>query len=79
MEFGIDEANMKVNVEAQVEVAQDPRQLCVQLAAVRIERPTPAASSSAEEAAGPSNTAYRTQALRRIPSSQLGPADPPQG
>ena len=79
-EFSLGKADaVKVKVEADVEVAQDPRQLCAQLAAVRIERPAPTASSSSSDVAGPSGTAYRTQALRRIPTNQLGPADPPRG
>ena len=75
--FVLDDADdVKVRVEAPIEIAQDPRQLCGRLAAVRIKQPAPTASSSS---AGPSGTAYRTQALRRIPSSQLGPADQPRG
>ena len=72
-----DADDVKVKAEEPVEAAQDQRQLCVKLAAVRIEQPTPSNPSAAEGVAGPSGTAHRTQALRRIPSSQLGPADPP--
>ena len=67
-----------VKIEAPIKVERDPRQLCVRLATVSIWQPTSAASSSSSDA-GPSGTAYRMQALRRIPSSHLGPADPPQG
>ena len=79
VEFVLDdalEADVKVKVEALVMVEQEPRQLCVRLAAVSIRQ---AASSSSEDVAGPSGMAYPTQALRRIPSSQLGPADPSRG
>ena len=78
-EFILEEEDVKIKVEAPVLVERDPRQLCVWLAAVSIRQPEPAASSSSEDVAGPSGTAYPTQALRRIPSSQLGPADPPRG
>ena len=53
-EFVLDDADVKVKVEAPVEIAQDPRQLYIRLAAVRIEQPAPTASSSSEEIAGPS-------------------------
>ena len=80
VEFFIDDAeDVKVKVEASVEVTEDPRQLCARLAAIRVAQPAPTASSSSKEVAGPSGTAYRTQALRRIPSAQLGPAEPPRG
>ena len=62
-----------------MKIEVDPRQICARLAAVSIKQPAPTASSSSEEVAGPSGTVYRTQALQRIPSSQLGPADPPRG
>ena len=78
-EFVLDDADAKVKVEAPVIVAQDPCQLCVRLAAVRIEPPAPSASSSSEDITGPSGTAYRMQVIRRIRSGQLGPADPPRG
>ena len=80
VEYCIDETDdVKVKVEAPIEVVQDSRQMCVKLATVRIKQPAPTASSSAEEFAEPSGTAYHTQALRRIPSCQLGTADPPRG
>ena len=79
VEFVLDDTDVAVKVEAPVKLEEDPRQLCARLAAVSI-RPVPAApSSSSEDIAGPSGTAYHMQALRRIPSSQLGPADPPRG
>ena len=79
VEFGLDTDDVKVKVEEPIEVAEDPGLLCAGLAAVQIARPAPTASAPFEEVAGPSGTAYRTQALRRIPSAQLGPADPPRG
>ena len=64
----------------ELRVEQDPRQLRLAVAATSIapqaghqQAATPSTSS---EVAG---TAYRTQALRQIPSAQLGPADPTQG
>ena len=86
VEFVLDEADnadvkvQAVKVEAPIKVEKDPRQLCVRLAAVSLRQPVPASSnSSSEDVAGPSGTAYRMQALRRIPSGLLGPADPPRG
>ena len=80
VEFVINDAeDIKVKVEAPAEVTEDPRQLCARLAAIRVVQPTPTASSASKEVAGPSGTAFRTQALRRIPSAQLGPAEPPRG
>ena len=70
-EFVIDD--VKVKVEA-VEIEADPHQLCATLAAIRIVQPE---DIQPGEVAGPSGTAYRTQALRRIPTNQLGPSDPP--
>ena len=74
-----EEDEQPIKVEQPVKVEQDPRQICFGIAAISIRQPASAASSSSEEAPGPSGTAYRTQALRRVPSSQLGPADPPRG
>ena len=70
---------IKVKIEEDTRVELDPRQLCVRLAAVAIIQPGPTASSSSEDTAGASGTAYHTQALRRIPSGQLGPAEQPRG
>ena len=79
-EFVFDKEDERpIKVEPPVKVERDPRQLCVGLAAISIRQPASAASSSSEEVAGPKGTAYRTQALRRIPSSRLGLADPPRG
>ena len=78
VDFVLEEDDIKFKVEAPV-VEQDPRQLCVRLAAVSIKQPAPAASSSSEDVTGPSGTAYRMQVIRRIRSGQLGPADPPRG
>ena len=73
MEFSLGDADdVKVKVEAPVVIAEDPRQLCARLVAIRVAQPAPTASSSSKEAAGPSGTAYRTQALRRIPSGRQG-------
>ena len=80
VEFVVDDTDtVEVKVEALIKVEEDPRQICARLAAVRIRKPAPTASSSSEDLGGPSGTAYRTQALRRIPSGQLGPADPYPG
>ena len=79
MELFIDKVDERpIKVEQAVKVEADPRQLRLGLATISIRQPASAASTSSEEA-GPSGTAYRTQALRRIPSSELGPADPPKG
>ena len=79
-EFVCDDTDLaEIRDESVVKIEADPRQICARLAAVRIEPPAPSASSSSEDIAGASGTAYRKQALRRIPSAQLGPADPPRG
>ena len=67
-----------IKIERPIKVEQDPRQIRVGLAAICIRQHASTASTSSEEA-GPSGTAYRTQALRRILLSVLGPADPPRG
>ena len=73
VEFVFDDADeAEVKVEAPVMVEEDPR------LAVRIRQPATTASSSSEDVAGPSGTAYRTQALRRIPSGQLDPRTRPE-
>ena len=77
-----EEDDVKVKVEAEEEfwIEQELRLAVAAISiapqASRQQAPTPSASS---EVAGPSGTAYRTQALCRIPSAQLGPADPPPG
>ena len=73
----IDEDTIKR--EQPIKVEADPRQITLGLAAIAIRPANSAASTSSEEAAGPSHTAYLTEALCRIPSGQLGPADPPRG
>ena len=58
-------------------------ELRVALAAISIRPPLSSASTSAEEAAaaapGHSRGNHRTEALCRIPSNVLGPADQPRG
>ena len=68
-----------VKREQPVKIEPDRRQITFGIAAIAIWQPASSASTSLEEAPGPSGTAYRTQALCKIPSSQLGPADPPRG
>ena len=87
VEFIVDEEDLErpVKLEQPVKcerpfiIEPDPRQITARIAAIAIGQPTSAASTSLEENPGPSGTAYRTQALRRVPSSQLGPADRPRG
>ena len=87
VEFVVDQEDLErpVKVEQPVKserpfvIELDPRHITARIAAIAIRQPTSAASTSSEESPGPSGTAYRTQALRRVPSSQLGPADPPRG
>ena len=65
VEFVVDDSNeVKVKVEVDARIEPHPRQICARLAAVWIVPITPRASSSSEDAADPSGTAYRTQALR---------------
>ena len=77
VEFVVDD-EFKIDVKPQPKVVLDPRQL----AALSI-RPTPssASTSSGEGAAAPGSNqqAHLTEALCRIPSQSLGPADPPRG
>ena len=77
LEFVVDD---KFKIDVKPQVVLDPRQL--QLAALSIP-PTPssASTSSGEGAAapGPSQWAHRTEALCRVPSQSLGPADQPRG
>ena len=78
VEFVVDEEDLERPVKAEnpVKIEPDPRQLTARIAAITIRQP---ASTSSEEAQGPSGSDYRTQPLSRIPSGQLGPADPPRG
>ena len=78
-EYIVDEEDERpIKIEWPIKVEADPRQIKFALAAICIRQPASTASTSSEEA-GPSSTAYRMQALRRIPASVLGPADPSQG
>ena len=86
MEFVVDEeiewpvqCERPVKCEWPVKIEPDPRQLTARIAAIAIRQPASSASTSSEEAPGPSNSAHRMQALCRVPPSQLGPADPPRG
>ena len=62
-----------VKPDIKPDIALDPRQLTVRVAAIAIRPATSAASSP--EAQRPN---YRTQALCHVPSARLGPADPPR-
>ena len=62
----------------EVKIEPDPRPFIARMAAIAIRQPELAASTSSEEAQGPSTSSYRTQPLCRVPSDQLGPADPPR-
>ena len=64
-------------VKVEVKIEPNPRQFIARVAAIQIRQPESAASTSSEEAQGPSSS-YRTQPLCRVPPGQLGPADPPQ-
>ena len=78
-EYIVDEEDERpIKIEWPIKVEADPRQIRFGLAAICIRQHASTASTSSEEA-GPSSTAYRMQALRRIPASVLGPADPSQG
>ena len=88
VEFVVDEEDFErpvefeprpVKVEHEVKIEPDTRQLTARVAAITIRQPASAASASSDEKPGPSGTAYRTQALSRIRSGQLGPADSPRG
>ena len=68
-----------VDPDRPVTVEQDPRQIVLGIAPIAIRQPASSASTSSEEAPGPSSHAHRTQALCCVPPSQLGPADPPRG
>ena len=74
-----EEIERPIKRERPVKIESDPRQITFGIAAITIRQPASTASSSSEEAPGPSGTAYRTQALRRVPPGQLGPANPPRG
>ena len=67
-----------VKQERSYKLEPDPRHLTARIATIAIRQPTSAASTSSSDNPGPSGTAYGTQALRRVPSSQLGPVDPPR-
>ena len=67
-----------VNEEDKPEIEPGPRQLVARVAAITIRQPESAASTSSEEAQVPSTSFYRTQPLCRVPSAELGPADPPR-
>ena len=76
-EYGIATSDVvDVKPDVKPEVAMDPRQLTVRVAAIAI-RPAPSAASS-PEAQGPPQPSYRTKALCHVPSARLGPADPPR-
>ena len=72
-EFVVDERDVE-DVKLEPKIEPDPRQLSARVAALAIRHPALSASTSSEEAQGPSAIAYRTQSLCAIPSSQLGPA-----
>ena len=80
VEFVVDEEDDErpVKQEVKVKIEPDPGQIIAQVAAIAIRQPESAASTSSEEAQGPSTSSYRTQPLCRVPSGQLGPADPPR-
>ena len=79
-EFVVDEEDERpIKVERPVKLEPDPRQIRLGIAAIAIRQPASSASTSSEEAPGPSRHAHRTQALCRVPPSQSGPADPPRG
>ena len=81
MEFVVNEEDVErpIKVERPFKIEPDPRQLTARIAAIAIRQPTPAASTSSEEAQGPREPAYRMQPLCHVPSGQPGPADPPRG
>ena len=86
VEFVVDEeiewpvqCEQPVKCERPYKIKLDPRQLTARIAAIAIRQPASSASTSSEEAPGPSSHAHRTQALCCVPPSQLGPADPPRG
>ena len=72
-----EDAERPVKQEWPVKIEPDPRQLTARIAAIAIRQPESAASTSSKEAQGPSDSSYRTQPLCRVPSGQIGPADPP--
>ena len=63
-----------VDVKLDVKVRIDPRQLTARVAAISIRQPDLEASMSSRE---DRHSSFRTQPPCRVPSSQLGPADPP--
>ena len=75
-EFFCDDADeAEVKEETVVKIEADPRQICARLAAVSIEPPAPSASSSSEDIAGPSGTAYRNPPPHPVePVRPRGPA-----
>ena len=83
VEFVVDEEEFErpvmceqpVKCERPYKIELDPRQLTARIAAIAIWQPTSAASTSSEENPCPSGTAYRTQALRRVPSRLEDEAD----
>ena len=77
VQFVVDEDDDK-KTEIQIKIEPDPRQLVARVATITIRQPGSAASTSSEEAQVPSTSSYRTQSLCRVPSGQLGPADPPR-
>ena len=81
VEFVVDEEDCErpIKVERPIKIKPDLRQLTACIAAIAIRQPTLAASTSSEEAQGPREPDYCTQPLSRVPSGQLGPADPPRG
>ena len=77
MEFVIDDEDADDKPEVgSIKIEPDPRQLIARVAAIETRQPASTASTSSEEAQGPS--LYRTQPLCRVPPCQLGPADPPR-
>ena len=80
VEFVVDEEDDKrpVKQEVPIKIEPDPRQITARVAALAIRQPTSTASTSSEEAQGPSGIDYRTQPLCHVPSGRLGPADLPR-
>ena len=69
-EFIVEEEDEQpIKVERPIKVEQDPRQICFGIAAISIRQPASAASSSSEEAPGPSGTAYRRPCAKFHPAS----------
>ena len=78
MEFVVDDEDVEWPIKVEPKIEPDSRQLTARVPALAIRHPPLTASTSSEEAQGPSGIAYRTQALCAIPSGQLGPAALPR-